>query len=83
MNNVILIFRTSVSNTEDMEHLSSVLNKCPQIKTWSIDLEDWEKVLRIECSKKLESKDISMMLKDVDIYISELEYLKAEKNFNI
>lgn len=79
MNNVILIFRTSVSSTEDMEHLSSVLNKCPQIKTWSIDLEDWEKVLRIECSENLKATDISVMLKDVDICISELEYLETEK----
>ena len=77
MNNVILIFRTSVSNTEDMEHLSSVLNKCPQIKTWSIDLEDWEKVLRIECSKKLKSKDISMMLKDIFLNLNILKQKKT------
>lgn len=41
--------------------------------TWNIDLEDWEKVLRIECRENLKATDISIMLKDIDICISELE----------
>jgi hypothetical protein len=79
MGSLILIFRTSVSTIKDVERIGIILNKCTQISTWSIDLEDWEKVLRIECCKKLKSKDISIMLKDIDICISELEYLETEK----
>ncbi|MEL5892967.1 hypothetical protein AAE250_05600 [Bacteroides sp. GD17] len=73
MKNVILVFRTSVSTIKDVERVSVILNKCPQIMTWNIDLEDWEKVLRIECRENLKATDISIMLKDIDICISELE----------
>ncbi len=62
MINSILVFRTSVSTIKDVERISTILNKCSQISTWNINLEDWEKVLRIECSENLKATDISVML---------------------
>lgn len=79
MGSLIWVFRTSISTIKDVERIGIILNKCTQISTWSIDLENWEKVLRIECSENLKAIDISIMLKDIDIYISELEYLEEEK----
>lgn len=79
MRNSILVFRTSASTINDVERIGTILNECSQILTWSIDLDDWEKILRIECSENLKATDISVMLKDVDICISELEYLETEK----
>lgn len=79
MGSLVLVFRTSVSTIKDVERIGIILNKCTQISTWSIDLENWEKVLRIECCENLKAIDISIMLKDIDIYISELEYLEEEK----
>lgn len=79
MRSSILVFRTSVSTIKDVERVGTILNKCSQILTWNIDLEDWEKVLRIECGENLKTTDISMMLKNINIYISELEYLETER----
>lgn len=73
MNNKILIFRTSVTNTKELMLLSSVLNSCAKIKSWNIDLDDWEKVLRVECSKNLIPKEVIEMIQNVGICISELE----------
>ena len=41
MGSLILVFRTSVSTIKDVERIGIILNKCTQISTWSIDLENW------------------------------------------
>ena len=46
MEEQILIFRTSVKNVRD---IATLFTLCPQIYKWNVDMEDWEKVLRIEC----------------------------------
>ena len=50
MENQILIFRTSITKRRDIKLIGSLLAKFPQITRWNVDFEDWEKVLRIECS---------------------------------
>ena len=49
MEEQILIFRTSVKNVRDIKHIAALFTLCPQIYKWNVDMEDWEKVLRIEC----------------------------------
>ncbi|MEX0662372.1 MAG: hypothetical protein WEA58_02695 [Balneolaceae bacterium] len=44
-----LVFRTSLQNQKEVENISTVLDDLPGISDWYVDLEDWEKVLRIEC----------------------------------
>lgn len=68
----ILIFRTSISGKRDVKRVKSVLEQCPQISKWNVDLEDWEKVLRIEC-KGITPTGILDMLHSVDIQAVELE----------
>lgn len=45
-----LVFRTSLSDRLEVEEVSGILNDLPGIKEWYVDLDDREKVLRIECS---------------------------------
>ncbi len=45
-----LVFRTSLQTRNDVEKISAVLDNLPGITDWHVDLEDWEKVLRIECT---------------------------------
>ena len=49
MEEQILIFRTSVKNVRDIKHIAALFTLCPQIYKWNVDMENWEKVLRIEC----------------------------------
>lgn len=45
-----LVFRTSLQNRKDVENISAILDNLTGISDWHVDLDDWEKVLRIECT---------------------------------
>ena len=44
----ILVFKTNIDTLQDVELVSDALQSCSDIISWSIDLEDIDKVLRIE-----------------------------------
>lgn len=68
----ILIFRTSIMTELEIERLKILFAQYSQIHKWSVDFEDWEKVLRIE-SYGITETDLINMLLTINIYISELE----------
>ena len=72
MENQILIFRTSVTKRRDIKLIGSLLARFPQISKWNVDFEDWEKILRIECSN-ITALEISETLRNNHIFPSELE----------
>ena len=74
MEEQILIFRTSVRNARDIKHIAALFTLCPQIYKWNVDMEDWEKVLRIEC-QGITPTEISKALRAINIYAQELECL--------
>lgn len=47
------------------------MSRYPQIEKWNVDLEDWEKILRIECNG-LTTGELIVALRTVDIYATEL-----------
>lgn len=67
----ILIFRTSISTRTDLKRLRELLSRYPQVEKWNVDLEDWEKILRIECNG-LTIGELIVALRTVDIYAAEL-----------
>lgn len=54
-----------------MKRIGRLFEEYPQINRWNVDLEDWEKILRIECNE-LKASDIIAGLKTIRIYASEL-----------
>lgn len=44
----ILIFKTSIMNKSDVESIAPILDKVTRDGNWNVDLEDCDKVLRIE-----------------------------------
>ena len=44
----ILVFKTNVSSKRKVTKVSTLLTSVPAIKQWNFDLEDCDKVLRIE-----------------------------------
>lgn len=66
-----LIFRTSVQDRYGLSRLSRALDNWPNVKDWSIDLEDWEKVLRIECVD-LNPLQIKLKLRKLDIHAQQM-----------
>lgn len=72
MENEILIFRTSISKRCDIQRIGKLLERLPQINKWNVDFEDWEKILRIECSG-ITALEISETLRKNNIMAKELE----------
>ena len=61
MEHQILIFTTSVSCRKEVRQIKRLLGNGFSIFDISVDLEDWEKVLRIECTGVSESEIISKL----------------------
>ena len=70
--NKILIFRTSITQRRDIKRIGELLAEFPQRDKWNVDFEDWEKILRIECSG-VTALEISETLRNNHIFTSELE----------
>lgn len=68
----ILIFRTSITKTQDIERIEALFAQNPCIHKWSVDFEDWERVLRIE-SQGMTAARIIDVLRTIGIVASELE----------
>ena len=72
MKKYILIFRTSVRNKQDIKRIEALFVQFHQIDKWHVDLEKWEKVLRIECREMIPATILNA-LQTIHIYAKELE----------
>jgi len=59
----VLVFRTDIIGKSDSENLGEILKEDSRIKTWNIDQEDIDKVLRIESNKMTPADVIEMVTK--------------------
>lgn len=59
-----LVFKTSFQTKEDIRSISNVLDNHSEILCWSLDLENWEKVLRIVCPIKHRKKVLDLVHKN-------------------
>lgn len=67
-----LVFSTSIRSEKDLEPAASVLNSMKGTLEWNVDLEDWEKVLRIEVSG-VDVRQIVSALRSEGISIREMK----------
>ena len=58
----LLIFRTDIESKNSVKSIKSLLNDQSNIINWSIDLEDIDKVLKVEAIENLTEKDISSLI---------------------
>lgn len=54
----IHVYKTNIENESEALNIKTLLSSNPKIQQCSIDLEDVDKVLRIEASKSLHSNEI-------------------------
>ena len=71
MQQSILVFKTNITTFEQVIKVNSILSKQSEIQKWNIDIEDCDKVLRIETSKP-EINNVIDILKPHHIYCEEL-----------
>jgi hypothetical protein len=70
--NRVLVFKTSVRNQADIVKLSLVLNRITKSGKWNFDLEDCDKILRVE-STMSKSEDFIRALNQHAFECVELE----------
>lgn len=66
-----LVFSSSIRDNEDLERVSDLLNHVPGILDWSVDLDNWENVLRIECVG-INAEVVRKILRKKRVYIREM-----------
>ena len=67
----ILIFKTNVINEHDVQKIAPVLDEDHRIEKWSIDLDDVDRVLRIE-SQQLQHSEVIAHISAVGYSCEEL-----------
>lgn len=67
------VLRTNVDNEQKLKAMSSLLNNFQEIKCWSLDQEDVDKVLRVEASESLTISTIVKMLNSKGLFCEELD----------
>lgn len=69
----IFIYKTNVSTQGHVQQVRTLFERVLSIKRWSFDLEDCDKVLRIE-AHGLQRETVASMLAKVGIFCEPLEY---------
>jgi len=68
----ILVFATSIRTRREIKQVNAILEDVSGITDWNVDLEDWEKVLRVE-SVGVSSSLIINLISREGFLIKELE----------
>lgn len=71
-NDKCLVFRTSLTGRAEVRAIAPAMDAHPGIKEWSVDLEDWENVLRVLCESYVRSGEIIKILAEEGIFAKEL-----------
>ncbi|MGN6638668.1 MAG: hypothetical protein ACTHJ8_07130 [Mucilaginibacter sp.] len=69
----ILVFKTNVSSKKKVAQVRSLLTSIPAIKQWNFDLEDCDKILRIE-TNGLRPAYVESLLQTAGFNCRELDY---------
>jgi hypothetical protein len=68
----ILVFKTNIHKKDDILKVSDIFNRNKDILAWNVDLEDIDRVLRIEAIANISSK-VKLSLSHAGFYCRELE----------
>lgn len=69
---MVYVFKTSVKFKKQIKEITKELDKITEIQKWNFDLEDCDKILRIETTK-LKPIEITNLLHSLGFYCNELE----------
>jgi len=58
----VLIFKTNIDNQGRLRHISPLFANHPQVRDWSVDLEDCDHVLRIVAKPTLNEGSIIYLI---------------------
>ena len=68
----VLVFRTGVENLEEVSRVKNLLTAVPAISNWNFDLDDCDRILRIE-AEELAPGYIELLLQREGLFCRELD----------
>ncbi|UKN01081.1 hypothetical protein K6119_15225 [Paracrocinitomix mangrovi] len=68
----ILVFKTNINTSVDLEMVDAYLSDHTLIDDWSVDIEDIDKVLRVVSSSHLIADEINHLINGLGYQCSEL-----------
>lgn len=72
-NTNVLILKSNIKTKKDAKKVNEIFSQIKSIKRWSIDLDDWERILKVE-SFILSSENIAVILKQFGYKCTELNH---------
>ncbi len=69
----ILVFRSNIDNAQSAALVCRELTKTKGVYHVNVDLEDWEKVLRVECDEDIHTVQIEKQIAGLGFECAELE----------
>ncbi|GHE61052.1 MULTISPECIES: hypothetical protein [Roseivirga] len=69
----LLIFKTNIENELKVKKVNALLAYSPEIMDWSVDLEDRDKILRIEAEDEVVEADIMDIVNSWGLHCEALE----------
>lgn len=73
MRTKLLILKTNIRSKQMLKMLIPAFNGHQSIQRWSVDLEDIDKVLRVEANVNIEEKEIIQLVEKHGFYAEDLE----------
>ena len=70
----VLLFTTDLMHSYDVHQVSSKLNQLSSLLKWTVDLFDWERVLRVETTDVSSKKLIEKALRKEGYHCKELNH---------
>lgn len=65
------VFKTSLQSKKEVDKISEVIESLPGILEWSVDLDNWEKVLRIVCVG-INASEIAQILRQEGVQLKKM-----------
>jgi hypothetical protein len=72
MLNQIIVLKTDVQTSDEIERIAPIFNLHHSITKWTIDIEDIDNVLRIECSDNTSEEQMIGLLNSYGVGCREL-----------
>lgn len=66
-----LVFRTNIRDKNEVKLIAESIENIPDIAEWSVDLEDWEKVLRV-VGTGVQAREIKSRLRSHNVMICKM-----------
>ncbi|MCF8451068.1 MAG: hypothetical protein K9G49_14440 [Taibaiella sp.] len=75
----VLVFKKNIDNEQMLKKINYLFKDFPQVKEWSVDMQDVDNVLRIYASGSINEKKITQMLNGINILLWRI-IMKQKKN---